>query len=280
MPKNSDRNQIADYVAQMIFASQIIADDEWMEQMLGLGDTVDILPFRNEEESAVFEDGMLCLAYLEMSRYFWDHTFIRKATHGPLYYTLNVYKIANPELFRAFLRITPTGFDHLVAALRGHRVFHQRSHSEQVPVDQQIAITLYRLGNSGNAMSLTKVGIWAGYGHGTIDKITQRVLTAVCDRDFLVATLRPPSEEEKEASRELAESKSCPEWRGGWCGVDGTLVVLHERPQHFGSSFYDRKCNYSTNVQVGLFAICFFIRFLITDYFFSGGISARQPPNI
>ena len=117
-------------------------------------------------------------------------------------------------------------------------------------MDQQVAILLYRLGHYGNAASLTKTGIWAGYGHGTIDKVTQQVLTAICNIKFHHKMLRPLSEEEKEASRIFAESKSCPEWRNGWCGVDGTLIPLHERPQHYGATFYNRKCNYSTNVQV------------------------------
>lgn len=175
---------------------------------------------------------------------------IPKPQRGQLWFTLNIYKYENTDLFRSYLRITPSGFDNLVSVLESHPVFQNKSNNLQIPVNHQIAVLLYRLGHYGNSASLTKVGHWAGLGHRTIDLITRRVLTAICASKFHSQTLRPPSEEEKEASRSFAEAKSCPEWRGGWCGVDGTCVPLHERPMLYGSSYFDCKCNYSTNVQV------------------------------
>jgi hypothetical protein len=43
---------------------------------------------------------------------------------------------------------------------------------------------------------------------------------------------------------------SCPAWRNGWLMVDGTLVPLFRRPSWFGNIWFDRKSNYSLNVQV------------------------------
>ena len=34
--------------------------------------------------------------------------------------------------------------------------------------------------------------------------------------------------------------------------VDGTLIPLHVRPGFFGNVFFDRKSNYSMNVQVSM----------------------------
>ncbi|KAI5884959.1 uncharacterized protein SCHCODRAFT_01110332, partial [Schizophyllum commune H4-8] len=45
--------------------------------------------------------------------------------------------------------------------------------------------------------------------------------------------------------------------RDGWLTVDGTLVPLYCRPGHFGNTFYNRKSNYSLNVQVCLYSLVF-----------------------
>ncbi|KAJ8580319.1 hypothetical protein M405DRAFT_890532, partial [Rhizopogon salebrosus TDB-379] len=40
-------------------------------------------------------------------------------------------------------------------------------------------------------------------------------------------------------------------WLGdGWVMVDGTLVSLYARPAFYGNTWYDRKSNYSLNVQI------------------------------
>jgi hypothetical protein len=48
------------------------------------------------------------------------------------------------------------------------------------------------------------------------------------------------------------QSKSCPEWRNGILAVDGSLFHLHQKPGHYGESFYTRKSQYSLNCQVCL----------------------------
>lgn len=39
-------------------------------------------------------------------------------------------------------------------------------------------------------------------------------------------------------------------WRDGWVMVDGTLVPFARKLAHFGPRWFDRKCNYSLNIQV------------------------------
>jgi hypothetical protein len=57
-------------------------------------------------------------------------------------------------------------------------------------------------------------------------------------------------DEEKERAKEWVESVSCAEWRNGFCMVDGTLFPLLQKPGHHGEAYFDRKSNYSLNVQV------------------------------
>jgi hypothetical protein len=59
-----------------------------------------------------------------------------------------------------------------------------------------------------------------------------------------------PTDEDKERAKEWVESVSCAEWCDGFCMVDGTLVPLSQKPGHHGEAYFDRKSNYSLNVQV------------------------------
>jgi hypothetical protein len=62
--------------------------------------------------------------------------------------------------------------------------------------------------------------------------------------------VRMPTAAEKERAKRWVQRHSCKAWRDGWCFVDGTLVPLDQRPTWYGESYFDRKCNYSLNIQV------------------------------
>ena len=66
------------------------------------------------------------------------------------------------------------------------------------------------------------------------------------------SAIRWPSEDEKEESKWWVEAASCYAWRDGYCMVDGTLVVLFQKPGYYGEAYFDRKSNYSLNLQVRL----------------------------
>jgi hypothetical protein len=204
-----------------------------------------------ERDAEILEETFLYIEYIKTTRYLSGRTHrISKPSETILSWTLNIWKYSDQSMFREQLRVEPDTFDAMVTILSPHPVFQNNSPHEQVPVNEQIAIGLRRLGSNGNRATLTEIGLWSGRGHGTIHLITRRVITAICAPNFRTQALRKPSEEEKEASRIWSQSKSCEGWRGGWCGVDGTLVPLHECPMLYGSTWFDRKSNYSTNVQV------------------------------
>jgi hypothetical protein len=72
---------------------------------------------------------------------------------------------------------------------------------------------------------------------------------------FLVlhdAAIRWPTEDEKEESKQWVEAVSCPEWQDGYCMVDGTPVLLSQKPGNHGEAYFDRKSNYLLNVQVSI----------------------------
>lgn len=193
----------------------------------------------------------------EMSR----DTFPR----GPAFlrHVLGPMKNTRPDLFRQELRVSPLTFDKLVAKISGDPVFANNSDNGQMPVEDQVAIVLFRFGHSGNAAGLQKVANWAGVGKGTILLVTRRVMTAILRPEFMGSAVRMPTAVEKEKAKAWVEAHSCRAWRNGWCMVDGTLVALFNRPFWFGESYFDRKCNYSLNIQV---LISFYLMYIYSNY--------------
>jgi predicted GTPase len=142
----------------------------------------------------------------------------------------------------------PATFDRLVGEIEDHPVFNSR----QMPVRTQLLIVLQRFGSYGNGVSLEKVAQWGGVGEGTVDAFTRRIILAVLDSDMHNKYVRWPASEgtEREDAKQAIEDITCAEWRNGWSMIDGTLIPLYVKPHFFGEAFYDRKANYSLNVQV------------------------------
>ena len=171
---------------------------------------------------------------------------------GPPYlpHVLKVLKDQRPDHFRQALRVSPSTFDAIVERISNDLVFSNQSNQAQIPVKEQLGITLYRFGHNGNAASLQSVADWAGVGKGTVTLATRRVMTAILRPEFMHEAVRMPNNEEKEAAKEWVAAHSCDAWRNGWCMVDGTLIPLYARPYWYGSSYFDWKSNYSMNVSV------------------------------
>lgn len=171
---------------------------------------------------------------------------------GPAYmpHVLYVLKNERPDHFRQQLRVWPHTFDRIVEMLQDDPVFSNDSNNPQMPVAEQIAITLYRFGTSGNGVCLQNVANWAGVGKGTVSLVTHRVISAAVKPAFMNTAVRFPTEEEKKKAKLWVGNHSCAAWEDGWLSADGTLVCLYSRPWFFGPSYFDRKSNYSLNVQV------------------------------
>ena len=165
-------------------------------------------------------------------------------------FTLDKYRLLQPDLFRQDLRVSPDTFDRIVKKIANHPVFFNNSNCPQSPVEDQLAITLFCFGHYRNAASLDRVRKWAGTSKGLVKLATRRVMTALLSADFMQDAVRLPTDEEKEEAKVWVEDHSCKAWRDGWCLVDGTLIPLYARPYWYGESYFDRKCNYSLNIQV------------------------------
>lgn len=195
------------------------------------------------------------MANLYLNRYMAECTNIPKS-QGFMHLLLNDYKENYPLIFRNYLCIDPACFDALVEAIRDDEVFQNNSNNSQMPIEQQLVIALFRFGHYGNAASIMKVSLQFGVGSGTVHLVTTRVLKACCSEKFRSSSIQWANNRMKSEAKEWVEGKSCLAWRNGWLMVDGTLVPLFRRPGYFGNVFFDRKSNYSLNVQV-LFIIMY-----------------------
>lgn len=177
-----------------------------------------------------------------------------------LYLVLVLFKEDDPARFRRNLRVSPKTFDAIFNKIDWHPVFLNGSTQEQMPVAEQLAITLFRFGHFGNAASVECVAQWAGCSAGMVVSATRRVIQAILT--FHDEFVHWPSSEEKEAAKEWVEAAACAAWRDGWVFVDGTLVPLSDKPGHHGEAYFDRKSNYSLNVQVCLGTLGYFLKAL------------------
>ncbi|KAJ7260034.1 DDE superfamily endonuclease-domain-containing protein [Mycena haematopus] len=121
----------------------------------------------------------------------------------------------------------------------------------QVPVAQQLAVALYRLGRYGNAASFEDIARVAGCSEGSIKNFTDRVFTAIESlHDMFVQPLTP---EEKETEKVWIDDHMGFKglWREGWLMYDGTIVVLYSKPGMNGHGYYTWKANYGLNLQIG-----------------------------
>ncbi|KIM76160.1 hypothetical protein PILCRDRAFT_78031, partial [Piloderma croceum F 1598] len=148
------------------------------------------------------------------------------------------------------VRVTPQCFDMILATIHDDPIFHNNLQNQQHPIAEQLAIALYCFGHFGNVASMLKVALWAGIGYRTVDCITKCVMVAVCRNEFHCTTLHWPNKAEKEAAKQWVEENSCLAWRNGWLMVDGTLVPLYPYSGFYGNTWYNRKSNYSMNVQL------------------------------
>jgi hypothetical protein len=164
------------------------------------------------------------------------------------------FKFRDPKRFRLNLRVSASTFDTLVDMIKEHPIFMNNSRVSQGPVHEQLAVAMFRFSHNGNAATVEAIAQWAGVSAGTVVNCTRRVMIV-----FLAlhdSAVRWPSEDEKERLKQWVEVASCYAWRGGYCMVYGTLIALFQKLGYHGEAYFDRKSNYSLNLQVRLPSLC------------------------
>ncbi|KIJ31769.1 hypothetical protein M422DRAFT_70812 [Sphaerobolus stellatus SS14] len=175
-----------------------------------------------------------------------EPNFVHKQSQ--LHLILVLYKEDDPKRFRRNLRASPLTFDAVLSRIIEHPVFFSQGPKPQMPVQYQLAISLFRFGHFGNAASVESIAQWAGVSAGQVVKCTRRIMIAFASLHDKV--MRWATADEKAEAKSWVGAASCPAWRHGFAMVDGTLVPLAEKPGFHGEAYFDRKSNYSLSVQV------------------------------
>ncbi|CAK5274957.1 unnamed protein product [Mycena citricolor] len=107
-----------------------------------------------DEETQRFHDHYLAIReriqQLESARTLKPKTKVHKKSQ--LHLVLVLYRRDDPHRFRRNLRVAPDTFDGIVHRIESHPVFggEEEGGHRQLPVDRQLAITLFRFGHFGN----------------------------------------------------------------------------------------------------------------------------------
>ncbi|KAL7274676.1 hypothetical protein RUND412_002418 [Rhizina undulata] len=130
--------------------------------------------------------------------------------------------------------LNPDTFDALVSELRGNPAFINKSNIPQMDIEDQLIITLYRLGQYGNSASVEDISLWAGVAVGTVELVTRRVIRAVLTSGLRERYVRMPTEEETERQKQWVEDVSCERLvrerekilkEGEWCWADAGYPI-------------------------------------------------------
>ncbi|KDN34026.1 hypothetical protein RSAG8_12887, partial [Rhizoctonia solani AG-8 WAC10335] len=164
-------------------------------------------------------------------------------------------------LFVKLVRVAPIIFLHILTEIEEHPIFYNDSKNPQTPVENQLAVALFRLGRHGNAACLDDVAFLAGMGHGTVALFTYRVITALLDLHSRY--IRRLTDEERARERDwVVQRAGCPEFAPGIYQYDGSTLPLWQKPGLNGDAYWSRHCNYELNIQIG----CTGSNLRITDY--------------
>ena len=158
------------------------------------------------------------------------------------------FKVHDPKWFQCNLQVSSSTFDRLLEMIEMHPIFSNDAIVSQSPVSMQLAIVMFQFGHDGNAASVEVIAQWSGVSASSVVNCMCRVMIA-----FLVlhdSAIHWPSEEEKEELKEWVEVVSCFAWRDGYCMVNGTPVILFQKPGYHGEVYFNRKSNYSLDLQV------------------------------
>src|SRR5260370_23522638 len=66
----------------------------------------------------------------------------------------NILPNYNDEAFQQFLRVSRPDFWKILCLIENHPVFHSSQSHKQVPVEKQLAITLFKLGSDGTGSAI------------------------------------------------------------------------------------------------------------------------------
>ncbi|KAJ1603175.1 hypothetical protein NDA14_004360 [Ustilago hordei] len=141
--------------------------------------------------------------------------------------------------------MTPDAFQALTYRLSTTNAF--RSISSFWHVQQQVAVGLYRLGQSGNGGGVRDVAFACSCSWGSVHVWTDRTIAGLYKLNSEVVTFATEDECAK-AKAWVADKSGVEEWSRGWLVVDGTHINLAWKPALNAHEHYSYKGDYTFNI--------------------------------
>ena len=85
---------------------------------------------------------------------YWEERGKINKDGSQLQLLLHDWKYNQPEIFCTYCGVTPECFDDILAAIEDDEAFQNNSQNEQTPVEEQLAIALFRFCHYINAARL------------------------------------------------------------------------------------------------------------------------------
>jgi hypothetical protein len=143
--------------------------------------------------------------------------------------------------FKKLFRMTPQNFYKLSSLIETHPIFSTNSTNQQADVSLQLAVFLRRLA-IGDIFSICAL---FGVAEGTVILYTQRVLKAILS--FKLHFVKWPKGEERQTV--LQGFKDIGGFYNIIGSIDGTHIILTNKPPKDPEVFFNRKKCYSIQVQ-------------------------------
>ena len=86
---------------------------------------------------------------------------------------------AHHHHFINMLWVSPLVFLTVLDLIEDHAVFKNDTNLGQMPVEQQLAVTLFRLGRYGNSASVEDIAHAAGCSEGSVENYTNHCFQAI-----------------------------------------------------------------------------------------------------
>jgi len=137
-------------------------------------------------------------------------------------------------------------FERLLGMICNDPIFQSGNKKKQAPVWIQLLVVLTRLGCYGNGASVGRIGMTSGFSYGSVCHFTRRVFHAILKMRRNVIRW-PDAEERREISARMERKYGL---GGAILSMDGTPVVLSQKPAIDGEVYWTRKCHYALNLQL------------------------------
>jgi hypothetical protein len=127
------------------------------------------------ENAEVFMDPAELLALVMSQRYIQPHIKVPKSYH----WFKEILPNLDPLRFKQNMRVSQETFQVILKSIRNHAVFKNNSNNQQLMVEDQLSIAMWRFGRYGNGSSLMDISSRFGISEGMVNKATKTVIKAI-----------------------------------------------------------------------------------------------------